>query len=1278
MKKFTKILIAILTVVGTSAIGLGIGACQRNIEKKFASTHHYRSENVWINKFEEYLTARHYVTVPFNKLKIYNKNIDINTVIGRQNITPTTKEIISLMDNSAKREIESWLYLEIENYIKNFLNIRTPFEFSFVDDYSNNSISFLDLWKYKLNFKNNPSAFTWDLHYSSRLVKSSGKDGRIREYEFKNYLANLKLNKNLKIRIKVKSKTQAEAFKYFHKELNKFITPNQPINLTTDYLRNTIDDFEIPKNEFESFKSNNYYFLEWAKRLDKLKFSLDNEVWKIKYEITEDKRHINIYMSNNYYKNPIIQNQKINFVGSNKYDALNIISKFQISERGQYLSFDNYNSSNPTGMSEDKEKRVENDKTIGLNGSNYYLGTYILHTPSKFTFKAPNDNYVVKVNGKKIDVLNNKFDIELKDKRIDANDDSREFDEGADNSKPKNQSNSHKKNEYTITIEEYENININSTPKIIYTKKYIIESKTGALDFKWYAWDPKNNSNQRKLIEKFLKDEEGQIKLDKQGNPILNPKYDPLIDKNTGTKKELIWIDTQNIKFNDSIISEKTNFEINYAKKTGLPFFAYTLFNSKGETIRDKGFIAEAIVLSKAALKQLSGITKEYYMLKLTDSLGWKNNQANKFWPEPIKLDNVVSENSYLSNEGTYLFYSRSSKDTVNNFKIVLIKDNESVLNKTFTEINDINIFKNLWTTTTGKFFANFLEMKHNIIKTQLPFIKYEEAKEYWNEYITYLAKNKIEQINILPKLDFSNENNKFDNKELFINYLKTNKIDLIEKYGKFKGKEYVGVSHYEFVDKNTIKIFYDLKTADDRFKLLADNQEYTLSFKNAANKEIIYLNWNLDLIQEKTTSISREIFIKWLENNYFLLLTNNENTKNKLEFSFKLINNQISFIYDLKPQFKNNYQLQNSQITLNANFFSSKLFDALEIKDINLMGENREEEIIKIIKNEIVKQITNYLKSINIPFSKDEIIIENFSNKIDILKTIFINMEEAIKNLTKIKVTVQNQQLVFKVINFANSIITQPIDLSKINLNLIDINFDASFKSEQEYKIKKKKIFQLLKSHIQSKLNDINNELLVDVNVIFNQTDLEKALNNLFYRNIITKIKLLPNHPLISNFANIEIVNSNSNSEALDLNFLIINELNIKLKKYSDIRQAIILWIDKQIKEVNLINNIVFNEDYTIDNIDDKNFIRKLIFKKGVNKITLKIKAMGQKTKNSFDLLVKNDYDGNLTKDEIRDWKNNNNWVLTMSITISITIILVLIIVSSILIYRKKTTKTK
>jgi hypothetical protein len=64
-----------------------------------------------------------------------------------------------------------------------------------------------------------------------------------------------------------------------------------------------------------------------------------------------------------------------------------------------------------------------------------------------------------------------------------------------------------------------------------------------------------------------------------------------------------------------------------YAQKTGLPPYAYTLLNSIGTKIRDKGFIAEASVVSKGALRQLFGEIKDYYMLRLDSNSAFNFNK---------------------------------------------------------------------------------------------------------------------------------------------------------------------------------------------------------------------------------------------------------------------------------------------------------------------------------------------------------------------------------------------------------------------------------------------------------------------------------------------------------------------------------------------------------------------------------------------------------------------------------------------------------------------------
>jgi len=50
-----------------------------------------------------------------------------------------------------------------------------------------------------------------------------------------------------------------------------------------------------------------------------------------------------------------------------------------------------------------------------------------------------------------------------------------------------------------------------------------------------------------------LLDEDGNEKLDDKGNPISNPRYNPLIDKNTGTIKQLVWVDTSKFSTPDKL-----------------------------------------------------------------------------------------------------------------------------------------------------------------------------------------------------------------------------------------------------------------------------------------------------------------------------------------------------------------------------------------------------------------------------------------------------------------------------------------------------------------------------------------------------------------------------------------------------------------------------------------------------------------------------------------------------------------------------------------------------
>lgn len=1284
MKKWTKILLGTLAVLSFAGLGLGIKACQdkrkANSSDSGISKDKISSINEWTENLPNVNTKYLNITLPEHFFNFRNIKWFLYTQRAYRVAPPFDKNKTEwYAKDDIKNNIKNFFRSQIEKYLENQIGLKKEYW-----DLENQLDSIFEkLWD---KYLSNASNWSGEHVSDTESLPGGGHNGhggggspRLIHY----FLSSLTFHQNISFTLKTKIRSEYKAFDYFKNKLSKLTNDKGNVNLTTDYNRDTIDDYRRKEPEYELFKTNKDYFLEWAKNL-KLKYDeVDNEIWRLKYEINNDNKTINIYMVNETFgiKTLLIKNQGFNFIKSNKLDKLDTISKFILSEVGQYLNFNKINSNNPTGMSDDEPRRINNDKPIGLNGNNYYLGTYKLHTLAKFSFTAPNDNYVVKVNGKKVDVINNKFDIPLTDNRNDASDDERIHNDDVDKSKPKDENNSHKKNEYTITIEEYDNINTDTTPKVTYTKKYIIETKTGSLDFKWYAWDPKNNKNQQELIEEYLKDEKGNIKRDDNGNPIKNPKYDPLIDKNTGTKKELVWFDTSKYSLSDDI-QNMNSIEKLYAQKTGLPPYAYTLLNSIGTKIRDKGFIAEASVVSKGALRQLFGEIKDYYMLRLDNNSAFNFNK----WTNPAKLENKVSENSYISTEGLYLFYTRSSDGSISNFKILRIKNDDNMIGKTFSEINNISSIKNLWKTTTGEFFARYLEKKHNIYREQLNLLKYEQFQEYWRQYITYLVKGNSEDININPNFYFSSENNKFNNQFEFLEYLKNNNIDLMKKYADFAYKDLVEISKFEFISETEFKLTYKLKTSDIRYKLLTSSQIYRIEFLNQKNKNRIHIDWRFDYLRKQIQNNSKSKFLKWLNKSYFDLIGNSDNDKEKLTFDWYILNDKIHLTFKLKDKYTNDWYLTASSIFASTNFRPSTLFDDFESNQINLKGEIRDEQIKNLIIKQIKNQILNYLKTKNMVFNESLLSIPEINESmLNLLRNVYLNNDNALKNVVKFKVLYKNgknnEELTFEVINFANSYVSKPIDLSKINLDLYDINFDVSYNNKEEYEKKRLEIAKLLKDYIQKALSKIDSELILGKNVIYNEEQFETVITNLFYKNIVSRLSLHSNHPMISGQTHIDLKNSHNTTTKFNFNELLINELNIKSNNYNDIKSKIISWVENEIKNKNLIFNLTYGKDYFIENIDNPKFLKSLIAKNGKNSLTLKIKPNSENFDGEARFTVNNDYDGKLSTEDKNSWKAKRKLspaAVGLITTLSIFSLIGTLIPLIIFIYRKRTTKTK
>ncbi|MBT1392443.1 hypothetical protein FCM71_02815, partial [Mycoplasma bovis] len=491
----------------------------------------------------------------------------------------------------------------------------------------------------------------------------------------------------------------------------------------------------------------------------------NNSKLRAEFEVTSPST-IDIYLKNENgsFKELVAHNVKVNITPSATYNgriATKDLEQRLIIKLGKWVDFQN----GTTKLVDDKLVKYPSDKSEIKTGPDRYGGKWIAHTPLKVNFTATSDETeVITINGKKIDVINYRFEEDLTDNRKDANDKDRVFnaDIKEQNDKTaKDESNSHAKNEYKIEITKYKD-KAHKKVEYKYTKIIVIDSRSSQMDYKWFAWDPEKNKHQKELIEEFLTDEKGEVKKDKDGKPIPNPKYDPLIDKKTGTKKQLVWFDFKNgntqpdsglfahddinkypekdgwYYTNSDFAEDISGSDKNYYKITKAPYKTKTLFAPhSNENDLDPGVIAEAVVLDgKGALKQLIGKNENATLFKLTSRGLYKipKNAKKRF----LELANETGSDNYFSEEGIWLFTS-NAKDSISNYKFVLINKDSSPYSQFLDNLPNFDSLKPLWETKQGKRFFEYLEATKKLKYEQIKLLNYEDVMEYYKQYINDL-----------------------------------------------------------------------------------------------------------------------------------------------------------------------------------------------------------------------------------------------------------------------------------------------------------------------------------------------------------------------------------------------------------------------------------------------------------------------------------------------------------------------------------------------------------
>ncbi|ENY68797.1 Hypothetical protein MAU_2820 [Metamycoplasma auris 15026] len=523
---------------------------------------------------------------------------------------------------------------------------------------------------------------------------------------------------------------------------------------------------------------------------------------------------INIYLVNadRSFKELVAKNIKISFKNSDKYKGY--VATASLEDRlkiklGKWVDF----NSNTTQLVDDILVRADKDKEITTHGKNRYGGKWIAHTPLKVSFTTKDDEKeIIEINGQKIDVLNYYFEHDLVDNRKDANDESKEFNENFNGDKEKSiktEDNSHAKNEYKIKITKFSDKS-NKIVEYTYEKVIIIDSKSSQLNFKWYAWNPEKYKHQKELIEEFLMNEKGEAKADEHGNPLPNPKYDPLIDPKTGTKKQLVWFDFNKMKFEWSSFFT-SNKEKTYYKTTKLPAFTKTLFPPHtNEKDLDRGVIMEAAVLEKGALRTLVGKTKNAHLYKLNDKNEWIESKY-KNWA--YELSNETSENTYFSEEGIWLFASNADK-SISNFKLILIRPNNSPHTQFLDNLPNLKYIRPLWETKQGKKFFEWLEINKELKFNQIKKLNYEDAMEFYKQYINtlWIGHEYNHPIAITPK--FKTIPPQKDIKDIA-------SVKAFEPFvDRFMYDDKVALSKVEVGEGNYLKVYFKLITTNSRFRL--------------------------------------------------------------------------------------------------------------------------------------------------------------------------------------------------------------------------------------------------------------------------------------------------------------------------------------------------------------------------------------------------------------------------------------------------------------------------
>ncbi|CAC13555.1 conserved hypothetical protein [Mycoplasmopsis pulmonis] len=1050
-------------------------------------------------------------------LNIYKSDFEkINYIVNIDN----SNENFSLGNNNS--QIENWTNLNVKtndidklNSVKFFFNDKSSQSWDFIEEITNIKQR-IEKIKSDLSQKYNDNHFSVSIKKLDFYIDyKSPKNDSLFLNEFR---------KKVDVILEIKRNV------FYKKEINS-------------QIQKIVKDFD--KLNFEIFTSSSLLFWKENVNLD----LLHNEIYKkiqaldfnknkfeIKYQILSDDLISSDVKFLLLFRGEYFNVQNIIDLGIKrvKISRSDINSQSPIKQRlliyyknNVYKNFDGKN-----GFEKEVPQFIHEEREI----SNEYGGHWLVNQFPRMAFiSSDQNNEVIYVDDIAIDNIDNLFFFDLEHQQ-------------------------RKKKTTKITIKTKD------TNKTLYEIIYSKELKDSAIKARWFNWDPINNLEHKKLVDKH--NENGKV----------NPKYNPRINPHNGLEEKIFWLEHE---------------KLNHLS----PNFKKVFPNIK------EGAFVKVSISQKAY-----SIDLPYPENSLTLKKYFWNLSNNDFSQE--ELITIKDNNNSFSKSGNFLLELKNT-NYFSNYNLISVGYSNL---KHLNELIDKKILVPVEKSIAGNILKNYL-LKNFNFEESISSLSYEEIVQNWK----LLNVNLIEFLNI--------KNNKY-NKKIFdienkMDSLSTyvdNKNKLISLLDE---EEFLKINSF----KNT-KNFVEIDYQYDHPNYDLTFEKKSIFYKDKINKKQITININKERIIEINSLIKDGKKINSNIANLIFDSTDKEKIDLKINISRKEKDYLVEYLFHVKKDYQDYFYLSYSDVyhkfilednAKSNSFLSSKNFNQqifniifLEIADLNLNGETNFEKIKNQILSHLEKQVNG---STN--FDKEKFLVLNNEN-LKLANKVFLKNEIPEKIELTLIVNGENENYIkyFRLYNQIESTIFPTIDdLEKIE------EFDLEITSKNIVEFRENLILEISKKLSPYKLY-INEHYILE--------DLDKQISQIPHNNKYEfDIKVIPKNNYLKNNKVIKVKLENHEPIRLDLKYINMAPIELQASDYEELLIELITKVDQEFKKLNLEYGYDYKIEnlFNIDLIN--NLLRKSESVKNIQRFTIvsnSHKSLGSTSINLINL-NKNDF---------------------------------------------------